>query len=287
MLRRFPPKVEHVPPTLFGGAPKNEVEMLLAIDIGNTNITLGLFRISQGTAMPRPVKVWRLITNKYKTAREYVKKISGLFRQDKIKLSKVEAVAVASVVPGLDRIFKDISSKYLGKKPFFVVPGRSKFKMKYDNPSEVGADRIANAVGAYHFFKKPAIIIDFGTATTFDCVDSGGFYLGGAIAPGPLISAESLVLKTAKLPLVKMAKPRRVIGKSTVKCIQAGLFFGYVGLIKEIFKRIRSEMKSNPVIIATGGLAGIMVPEIKEVNKVLPDLTLEGIRIIWNERDKR
>ena len=257
--------------------------MLLAIDIGNTNITLGLFGFKNGKAVAKPLKVWRLFTNKSETADEYGQKILDLFHYGKIDPLKLKAIAVASVVPVLDSVFKELSQQYFRKKIFFVEGTPSVLKMKYDNPGEVGADRIADAFAAYHFFKGPAIVIDFGTATTFDCIDKDGFYLGGAIAPGPLISAESLSKKTAKLPQVEMANPKKAIGKTTVKSIQSGLYFGYVGLIKEILKRIRSEMACEPLIMATGGLAGLMVPEIKEVRKILPDLTLEGIRLIWQK----
>ena len=258
--------------------------MLLAIDIGNTNITLGLFGFRNGKAAAKPLKVWRLFTNKSETADEYGQKILDLFHYGKIDPSKLKAIAAASVVPVLDSVFKELSIKYFGKKIFFVEGNSSILKMKYDNPDEVGSDRIADAYAAYHFFKSPAIIIDFGTATTFDCIDKDGCYLGGAIAPGPLISAESLYKKTAKLPQVEIAKPKSAVGKTTVKSIQSGLYFGYVGLIKEILKRIRSEMKCEPLIMATGGLADLIVPEIKEVRKILPDLTLEGIRLIWQEK---
>ncbi len=261
------------------------INMLLTIDIGNTNITLGIFKAGEAKLSAKPERAWRLFTNKSETADEYGQKILDLFRYDKLDSSKVSAVAIASVVPVLDQVFNELSLKYFGKKAFFVEPDPKILKMKYDNPCEVGADRICDAVAAWNFLKKSAIIIDFGTATTFDCIDENGYYLGGAIAPGPLISAESLAKKTAKLPQVEIIKPKSAIGKSTIKCIQAGLYYGYVGLIKEILKRITSEMKSRPVIIATGGLAGLIVPEIEEVKKILPDLTLEGIRIIWQKRN--
>ena len=155
----------------------------------------------------------------------------------------------------------------------------------YENPEEVGADRIANAVAAYAFYGGPVIVLDFGTATTFDCVSRKGEYLGGVIAPGPGISADSLSKYTSKLPRVEIAKPEKAIGKSTIGGIRSGLYYGYIGLIKEILKRVKSEMNGKPVVIATGGLAGLIAPELKEVKTVVPELTLEGIRIIWGKNN--
>jgi type III pantothenate kinase len=258
--------------------------MLLAIDIGNTNITIGIFKFENGRPVQRPSKIWRLSTNKAKTSDEYGTKILDLFNYSLLEISAVRGVVIASVVPALNAAFEEMSRTYFRKKPYVInseTPGL--IDILYDNPKEVGADRIADAVGAYTLFGGPVIIIDFGTATTFDCVSKKGEYLGGAIAPGPLISAESLAERTAKLPRVDMARPKEAIGKSTIKSIQSGLYFGYVGLIKEILKRIRKELPGNPQIIATGGLASLIVPEIKEVRKIVPELTLEGMRIIWEK----
>jgi type III pantothenate kinase len=159
----------------------------------------------------------------------------------------------------------------------------SKIDILYENPQEVGADRIANAVAAYASFGGPVIVLDFGTATTFDCVSRKGEYIGGVIAPGPGISADSLAKYTSKLPRVEIAKPQKAIGKTTIGGIQSGLYYGYIGLIKEILKRVKSEMNGSPEVIATGGLAGLIAPELKEVKAVIPELTLEGIRIIWEK----
>jgi type III pantothenate kinase len=192
-------------------------------------------------------------------------------------------VAAASVVPALNGVFEELVLKYFGKKVFFINHiNNGGLVFKTSNPKESGADRIADCVAAYSLYGGGCIVIDFGTATTFDCIDSKGRYLGGAIAPGPAISAQSLSLKTAQLPQVEMKKPSKAIGSNTVECIQSGLFFGYVGLIKELIARIKKEMKVNH-IIATGGLAGLMSGEIKEIKEVSPDLTLEGIRIIWEK----
>jgi type III pantothenate kinase len=229
-----------------------------------------------------------LSTNSSKTADEYGSKILDLLHYAVIDAASVKEVAIASVVPALDPVFEELVASYFKKKAFFITGAvTGGITVKYETPSEVGADRIADAAAAYAFYGGPAVIIDFGTATTFDCVSKKGEYLGGVIAPGPKISAESLALRTAKLPRVEMLKPKKAIATTTVTSIQSGLYFGYVGLIKEILNRIRKEMPGSPRVIATGGLAHLMVPEIKEVRQILPDLTLEGIRIIWEKEQKR
>ncbi|MCL2335133.1 MAG: type III pantothenate kinase [Endomicrobia bacterium] len=259
--------------------------MFLALDIGNTNITVGIFNIENGKIKSGPVKVWRMSTSKGQTADEYGTMLMDMFYYNGFDAKKVRHVAVASVVPALNAVFEELISKYFNKKAFFVNHiNCGGLKFAAGNPSEAGADRIADAVAAYHLYGGGCIIIDFGTATTFDCVDLKGRYLGGAIAPGPAISAQSLNLKTAQLPQVEMKKPQKAIGTTTVECIQSGLYFGYVGLIKELIARTKKEMKVNH-IIATGGLAGLISGEIKEIKHIAPDLTLEGMRIIW-ERQK-
>jgi type III pantothenate kinase len=261
--------------------------MLLTIDIGNTNITLGVFGVRNGTVQATPQRIWRLATRKAQTSDEYGPKLLDLFRCASLDPRALKGVAVASVVPALDATFAAVSREYLGREAFFVTNDHSSpIRNLYDNPEEVGADRIANAAAAFTLFRGPAIIIDFGTATTFDCVGGKGEYLGGAIAPGPRISAESLVQRTAKLPRVEITHPSRAIGKSTAASIQSGLYFGYIGLIKEILQRIKGEMRGKPLVIATGGLAGLIVPEIREVKEIVPELTLEGIRILW-ERNRK
>ena len=255
--------------------------MFLALDIGNTNITIGLFAMEKGKALPKPEKVWRMATSKGKTADEYATLLMDMFYYNGFDAKEVKHVAIASVVPALNGVFEELVSKYFNKKAFFINHINSGgLVIKSSNPKEAGADRIADAVAAYSIYGGGCIVIDFGTATTFDCIDLKGRYLGGAIAPGPEISARSLNLKTAQLPQVEMKKPSKAVGATTVECIQSGLFFGYVGLIKELISRIKKEMKVKH-IIATGGLAGLMIGEIKEIQAIAPDLTLEGIRIIW------
>jgi type III pantothenate kinase len=200
--------------------------MLFIVDIGNTNITLCVFGFdAAGRAMRGPSKIWRLSTSRSKTADEYGTEILNLFHYAKLDVTGITAVAIASVVPSLDSVFSVVTETYFHKKAFFVGPEtRAISGMLYDDPREVGADRIADAAAAYAFFGGPAVVIDFGTATTFDCIDAKGRYLGGVIAPGPLISAESLAEKTAKLPRVEIVRPDNAIGKSTIKSIQSGIY---------------------------------------------------------------
>ncbi|MBN1822791.1 MAG: type III pantothenate kinase [Endomicrobiales bacterium] len=256
--------------------------MLLAIDIGNTNITLGMFRFEGQKSEKGPVNIWRLATSRNMTEDEYGSKLLDLFHYSMLELSDLKVVACASVVPGLTGLFESAVKKYLKNKMFVVSHETAKkVNILYNDPAEVGADRIANAAAAYHFYGGPVIVIDFGTATTFDCISKRGEYVGGVIAPGPGISSESLARRTARLPMVEIAKPVRVIGRSTVGGIQSGLYYGYVGLVKEILSNIKVEMRSKPVIIATGGLAGLIAGAVKDVKAVVPELTLEGIRLIW------
>ncbi|MCL1901643.1 MAG: type III pantothenate kinase [Endomicrobia bacterium] len=259
--------------------------MFLAFDIGNTNITIGLFVFENGKVKKSPVKVWRIATAKGRTSDEYGIILMDMFYYSGFNAKDVSHIAAASVVPSLNTVFEEFVKKYFNKKIFFINHINSGGLKFAGNPKEAGADRIADAVAAYSDYGGGTIVIDFGTATTFDCIDLKGKYLGGAIAPGPAISAQSLSLKTAQLPQVEMKKPLRAIGNNTVECIQSGLYFGYVGLIKEIITRIKKEMKVNH-IIATGGLAELMSGEIKDIEAVCPDLTLEGIKIIWEKSQK-
>jgi type III pantothenate kinase len=255
--------------------------MFLAVDIGNTNITVGLFDIQNGKVLPEPLKVWRMSTIKGQTSDEYATILMDMFFYSGFDAKKVTCVGIASVVPSLNLVFEDLVRNYFGRESFFVNSVNSGgIIFAVANPKEVGADRIAAAVAVHSMYRGGCVIIDFGTATTFDCIDEECRYMGGAIAPGPAISAQSLSLKTAQLPQVEMKKPLKAIGLTTVGCIQSGLYFGYVGLVKELIERIKKEMEVKH-IIATGGLANLMLDEIKEIEIILPNLTLEGIRIIW------
>ncbi|MDR0956928.1 MAG: type III pantothenate kinase [Endomicrobium sp.] len=257
--------------------------MFLAVDIGNTNITIGLFNIKKGELSSGPLKVWRMSTIKEQTTDEYATMLMNMFFYSGYDTNSISNVAIASVVPSLNIVFEDLVKKYFKKKAFFVSYEDSDGVIfAIENPKEIGADRIADVVAAHHMYKGGCVIIDFGTATTFDCIDDKGKYMGGAIAPGPIISAQSLSLKTAQLPQIEIKKPFKSIGATTVECIQSGLYFGYVGLVKEILERIKKEMKVEH-IIATGGLSRLILSEIKEIEIILPNLTLEGIRIIWEK----
>jgi type III pantothenate kinase len=257
--------------------------MFLALDIGNTNITVGLFVTKDDRILPEPLKVWRMLTVKEKTSDEYATLLMNMFFYADLDVKKISNFAVASVVPSLNAVFEELIKKYFGKKTFFVNQKNcGGLVFAAGHSKETGADRIADIVAAYSVYDDSCVVIDFGTATTFDCISSEGVYIGGAIAPGLAISAQLLNLKTELLPSVEMKKPLKSIGLTTVECIQSGLYFGYTGLVKGLIARIKKEMEVKH-IIATGGLAGLMFDEIEEIEIILPYLTLVGIRIIWGK----
>ena len=261
--------------------------MLLVFDIGNTNITVGIFETGASKDPRKAKKVWRISSLRNQTADEYAIMLMDMFHYSGINASDIKFAAASSVVPSLNSAFKELAAKYLNIDLFFVNHincGGLKFSVK--DYREVGADRIANAVAALEAFGPETVVIDFGTATTFDCIDKKGRYAGGAIALGPATAAQALSAKTAQLPHVETIKATKAIGISTVECIQAGLFFGYIGLIKEILARTKKEMNVKKVI-ATGGLAGMIAVEIKEIEEICPDLTLDGVRIVWERERKR
>jgi type III pantothenate kinase len=250
--------------------------MLLAIDIGNTNSTLGLY---DGEVLgPR----WRLSTGSEKTADEYGLYLLGLLRRAGVDASSVTAAAISSVVPQLTGEFAESCRKYLKCDPL-VVDGFSATGVAIlcDNPSEVGSDRIVDAAAVRKFYGGPACIVDFGTATTFDAVNREGDYLGGAIAPGVGISAEALFQRAAKLPKVDLDRPPGVIGRNMVQSLQSGLLFGYVGLVEGIVARFREILGEDMKVVATGGLAEIIAKETDVISVVAPWLTLDGLRIIY------
>lgn len=250
--------------------------MLLVIDVGNSNIVLGIY---DGE---RLVKDWRISTDKLKTSDEYGILSHNLLMLAGIGFADVTDIIISSVVPPLTGVLERLSRDYFNLRPIVVGPGiKTGMPIHYDNPKEVGADRIVNAVGGYEKFKSPLIIVDFGTATTFDYVNGKGEYCGGAIAPGLMISMEALFQKASKLPRVEIIKPPGVIAKNTVNSMQAGIFYGYVGLVEEIVGRMKRECRENPKVIATGGLAGLVAPEAKSIEAVEEYLTLEGLRILY------
>ncbi len=258
--------------------------MLLVIDVGNTNTVLGLYDGDQ------LIHDWRIRTEIDHTIDEYGMLIFNLYQSSRIKTEKLRAVSaiiISCVVPPMLNILEPLCVKYFNVKPLIVGPGiKTGMPIFYDNPKEVGADRIVNAVAAYDKYRQAAIIIDFGTATTFDYISPKGEYMGGCIAPGIMISSEALFERAARLPRVELSKPKSVVTKDTVSAIQAGIIFGYAGLIDGIVERMKAEIKTKPLVIATGGLASLVTSETKCIDKVEDMLTLEGLRIIYNLNSK-
>jgi type III pantothenate kinase len=250
--------------------------MLLAIDVGNTAITIGVFRTEELIASGS------IATVRNRTVDELGLLFSQLLVAKSISPEEITGVVVSCVVPQLLHSVEEMAEMYFNSKALVLKPGvKTGMPILYENPQEVGADRIANSVAAYQKVGGPCIIVDFGTATTFDAISKKGEYLGGLIAPGPDISAEALFLRAAKLPRVDFAKPPELIGKSTVTSIQAGLFYGYLGLVEGVLKRLIAEMGDDTKVIATGGVAAKVTPEIPLIGRFEPNLTLEGLRIIY------
>ena len=249
--------------------------MLLVIDVGNTNTVVGVF---DGEKL---VQSWRVRTVANHTVDEYGMLIYSLYKSSKISTKSISDIIISCVVPPMLNILEPLCEKYFHIKPLIVEPGiKTGMPIQYDNPREVGADRIVNAVAAFEKYKTDLIIVDFGTATTFDYVSAKGEYLGGCIAPGIVISSEALFERASKLPRVEFKKPKTIIAKDTISSMQAGIMFGYAGLVDGIVERMKAEAKSNPKVIATGGLAVVIAPETKSIEVVDENLTLEGLRII-------
>ncbi|NMM64488.1 type III pantothenate kinase [Clostridium sp. P21] len=260
--------------------------MIIVLDVGNTNIVLGVYEDKE------LIVDWRLSTHSKRTADEYGIQVLDLFLHNKLDPSDVEGVIISSVVPNIMYSLEHMIVKYFKVIPIVVGPGiKTGINIKYDNPKEVGADRIVNAVAAREIYKKPVIIIDFGTATTFCAVTMKGDYLGGTICPGIKIASEALFERAAKLPRIELIKPDSVICKNTVASMQAGIIYGYIGQVDYIVSKMKKEMmdlgEDEPLVVATGGLAKLISEESKFMNLIDPILTLKGLRIIYEKNKEQ
>ncbi|HEY4901525.1 MAG TPA: type III pantothenate kinase [Terriglobales bacterium] len=260
--------------------------MLLVLDVGNTNTVLGVFQLKPDTpgagSYGKLIAHWRVSTAKTQTVDEYGVLFRNLFAMNGLEVSSVQGTVISSVVPPLDSTLRDVCERYFQIKPLFIEPGvKTGMPVHYDNPAEVGADRIVNGVAAFEKYGGPCIIVDFGTATTFDAVSAKGEYLGGVITPGIGISADALFQRTARLPRVDIRKPPRVLATNTVNSLQSGLYYGYLGLIDGILERLIAELGDDVKVVATGGLASLMGGGSKYIREVDDLLTLEGLRIIY------
>jgi type III pantothenate kinase len=255
--------------------------LLLAVDVGNTHITIGLFL---GKTLQQ---TWRINTHRHYTSDELGVLFLDLMRMPGIEPQSLSGVCIASVVPSLDEPLQTMSRKYLKQTPLMVGPKTNLgIKNRYKNPEEVGADRLVNAVAVHALYRKAAIVVDFGTATTFDCVSAKGEYLGGAICPGMELAGEWLATHTAKLPRVTFqSAPTKALGRTTKESLQSGLFWGYISLVEGLLQRLTREMGGKPVVVATGGLSLLLGPHLKTVEKALPELTLDGLRLIWERNN--
>ncbi len=254
--------------------------MLLAIDVGNTNIVIGVF--DDATL----VHSWRLATMRERTGDEHGLLIDGLFANSGIDKGRIDGIILGSVVPPLTSTMRWMAKHYFGLDALTIEPGvKTGMPILYEQPAEVGADRIVNAIAAYEKFgraaRRPLIVLDFGTATTFDAVSAKGEYLGGAICPGVQISADALFQRASRLPRIDVRKPAQVVGRTTIGAMESGLFWGYVGLVEGLIRRMSDELGGHALCVATGGLSEIIAPQTTLIQHVDPDLTLHGLRLVW------
>jgi type III pantothenate kinase len=266
-------------------AEDERVTVLLAIDVGNTNIVLGIFKDAE------LAHSWRLTTLRGRTADELGILVTSLCAHHGIRREDVSGIVMASVVPPQTGTMIAMAREYFGREPLNLDPTMNTgMPVLYDNPREVGADRVVNGIAAYEAYgrakKRAVIVVDFGTATTFDAVSAKGEYLGGVICPGPQISADALFQRAAKLPRIDVAKPDRVIGTNTVASMQSGLFWGYVDMVEGLVRRIRDELGGDAAVVATGGLASIVAPETGIIEHVDAELTLRGLKIVWDRQER-
>jgi type III pantothenate kinase len=249
--------------------------MLLAIDIGNTNIVLGLYQDK------KLITHWRLATQAERTADEYGVILTQLVEHGGFRCQQISAIAVSCVVPPMLTTTQELAARFFDREPLIVGPGiKTGMPILYENPKDVGADRIVNGIAAFDKYRDACIVVDFGTATTIDLISPKGEYVGGAIAPGLSISLEALVQRASKLPHIEIVKPKEVVGRNTVNSIQAGIFYGYVGLVDGLVKRIQKEQNVRVKVVATGGLAPLVASECATIHEVDEFLTLDGLRII-------
>jgi type III pantothenate kinase len=263
-----------------------ETSMLLTLDVGNSNTVLGLYRLNSDEL----VTSWRISTLRAQTIDEYGVLLLNLFSMRKIEATEVSSIIISSVVPPLDSTLRQVCERYFNLKAMFVEPGiKTGMPILVDNPAELGADRLVNGVAAFARYGGPCIVVDFGTATTFDVISAKGEYIGGVIAPGLAISAEALFSRAAKLSRVDVKKPAKVVGTNTVAHIQSGLYYGYIGLVDGILERILNETRHPdspaPKIVATGGLARLIVDDSRFIDTIDDMLTLDGLRLIY-ERNR-
>ncbi len=269
--------------------------MLLALDVGNTNTTLGLYRLDGEKPRPNAPDLgrpdlaahWRVTTHRAQTVDEYGVFFVNLFEMHGLAPSQVTHIIISSVVPPVDSTLRQVCETYFHVEPMFVEPGiKTGMPMLIDNPTELGADRLADCIAAYDRYGGPCIVVDFGTATKFEVISERGEYLGGAIAPGLSLSADALFNRAAKLSRVDIKRPAKVIGTNTVAHLQSGLFYGYIGLVDGILERILEEMPTKPrVIVATGGLASMVAESSRHITEINDLLTLDGLRILF-ERNR-
>ena len=258
--------------------------MLLVLDVGNTNIVLGVYDGEKLRAS------WRLSTQMTRTVDEFALTLRGLLEDSPIRRGQLDAAIVSSVVPPLDAVLRAGLEKFLGAPPMFIGPGlKTGVSVRYEPPGDVGADRIVNAVAAIERYGAPVVVVDFGTATTFDVISEKREYLGGIITPGLGIASEALFARTARLPRVEIKAPEKLVGSTTVGSIQSGLYYGYLGLVDGILGRLKKEMGAKVRIVATGGLSELLARDSQHIQEVAPDLTLDGLRRIWekNRPEKR